>query len=143
MSDSSKYIRLTRPKIEQIFDECNAKYFNNEVEKPRKFELWTNNKKCVGWVRAIRDRRKASGHYTILHISSRYRWTEENLRNTILHEMIHLYIKDYLQPLTLWQRIFPSKQHGEDFRQKMNELNESYGLSIVERAKHMRKEFIK
>lgn len=143
MPDTPKYIRLTRPKIEQVFDECNALYFNNEVEKPRKFELWTNHKRCVGWVRAFRDRKKAYGYYAVLHISSRYRWTEENLRNTILHEMIHLYIKDYLQPLTFWQRFFPSRQHGKDFVEKMNELNETYGLDIVVSAKHMRKELIK
>lgn len=136
------YIPLTRPKIKEIFDECNRLYFNNEVESPHKFELWTPTKKCVAWVRAAFDRKKQR-YITALHISSRYRWTEENLRNTIIHEMIHLYIKDYLVPLTFWERIFPNKQHNSEFRLKMAELNETFGLNIVVQAKHMRKEFIK
>ena len=138
----NQYIRLTRPKIKEIFDECNALYFNNEIERPVKFELWTPTKKCVAWVRAAFDRKKLR-YITALHISSRYRWTEENLRDTIVHEMIHLYIKDYLIPLTFWERIFPARQHNSEFRQKMAELNETFGLNVVVQAKHMRKEYIK
>ena len=136
------YIRLTRPKIKEIFDECNRLYFNNEVETPHKFELWTPSKKCVAWVRAAFVSKKK--RYIIsLHVSSRYRWTEENLRDTIVHEMIHLYLKDYLEPLTFWQRVFPNKQHNSEFRQKVTELNETFGLNVVVQAKHMRKEYIK
>lgn len=137
-----QYIRLTRPKIKEIFDECNRLYFNNEVETPDKFELWTPSKKCVAWVRAAFNQKKHC-YIISLHVSSRYRWTEENLRDTIVHEMIHLYLKDFLIPLTFWERIFPNKQHNMDFRLKMAELNETYGLNIVVRAKHMRKEYIK
>ena len=138
----SHYIRLTRPKIKEIFDECNVLYFNNGIESPPNFELWTPTKKCVAWVRATFDRKKQR-YITNLHVSARHRWTEENLRNTIIHEMIHLYIKDYLIPLTFLERIFPNKQHNSQFRLKMVELNETYGLNIVVQAKHMRKEYIK
>lgn len=137
-----KYIRLTRPLVKQIFEECNDSYFGGGVELPVKIELWTHHKKCVGWVRALRNKKK-HGYDSALHISSRYRWTRENLRKVIIHEMIHLYIRDYLVPLTFWQRIFPPKQHGRDFINKMNELNDRFGLDIGTRAKFMKKEFIK
>ena len=84
-----KYVRLTRNLIEKVFDECNEAYFDNQVEKPFKFELWIPWKRCVGWVRAA----------------------------------------------------FPKKEHGEDFKQAMNELNQKYGLNITVKAPFMKKEF--
>lgn len=134
-----KYIRLTKNKVREIFNEANQKYFNNEVNVPEKFELWTPTKRCVAWVRAFSNRN--SKMKTHLHISNCYRWTEENLRNTIVHEMIHLHIQDYLIPLTFWQRIFPSLQHNKEFKKEMVWLNKSFPeLNIVIKAKHMRKE---
>lgn len=141
MKTDNKYVRLTRPKIKNIFQECNSLYFNDEIELPKKFELWTCQKTCVGWVRAIWDR-KARRFVTWFHISGRYRWTEDNLRKTIIHEMIHMYIRDYMVPLTFWQRIFPRKQHGRDFIEKMNELNDKFNLGIMTNATYMKKELI-
>lgn len=94
--------------------------------------------KIVGWVRAIWNKRLKT-YDSSLHISDNFNWTEENLQNTILHEMIHLYIKDYMIPMNFWKRLF-SKEHNKDFINMMNELNEKYGLNIVIKAKHMKKE---
>lgn len=79
---------------------------------------------------------------TYFHISERYNWTEENLRKVVIHEMIHLYIKDYLKPLTFWQKKFPFliKQHDKRFRNTMQELNQKYGLDITVKAPFMKKE---
>ena len=145
----NNYIRLTKKLIEKTFDECNERYFNNEVDKPHRFEIWTPNKKCVGWVRAaypkkVARTKRADGvrPLTYLHISNRYNWTMENLRDTIVHEMIHLHIKDFLIPLSFWQRLFHSLQHNERFKAEMSRLNSSYPeLHLSVRAKHMRKEF--
>lgn len=140
INEGKKYIRLTQNKIKEIFDEANSKYFNNEVESPVKFELWTPVKQCVAWVRLV-ENKKTGKLSTRLHVSNRYKWTEENLRNTIVHEMIHLHIKDYMVPLTFWQRIFPALQHNKEFKEEMNYLNETYPeLNVVVKAKHMRKE---
>lgn len=139
--ETKKYIRLTKDCIKNIFEECNEKYFENKIQMPDKFELWTPSKRCVAWVRAISNKRTGKIK-THLHVSKMYNWTEENLRNTILHEMIHLDIKDYLIPLTFWKRLF-GKDHDKDFIERMNELNETYGLNIVVKAKHMRKELKK
>lgn len=140
--NSKKYVRLTRNLIREIFDECNEKYFDNQIERPVKFELWTHQKKCVGWVRAIWNKKKR-GYDTWFHISSRYHWTRDNLRNVVLHEMIHLDIKDYLIPRNFWNIFFPKRMHGKDFIERMNELNRKYGLDIRTQAKFMRKELIK
>lgn len=135
----TKYIQLTRKQIEKTFNECNAKYFNNEIQKPEKFELWTPSKRCVGWIRAVWDM-KRKRFITSLHISNRYRWTRENLEHTIVHEMIHMELKDYMVKLSFWKRLL-GKDHDEKYVARMNEINEKYGLNITVRAKHMRKEF--
>lgn len=138
----NEYVRLTRPLIKKVFDQCNDSYFGGEIESPSIFELWTCHKKCVGWVRAVWNK-KNKRYVSALHISSRYRWTPANLQKVIVHEMIHLYLRDYMIPLTFWERLFPALQHGKDFRNKMNELNEKFGLDIGIRAKFMKKELIK
>ena len=35
---------------------------------------------------------KKKAYHSSLHISRRYKWTEENLRQVVVHEMIHLAI---------------------------------------------------
>lgn len=142
-----KYIRLTRKVVEEMFDECNRLYFNNTVEPPIKIETWTPYKKTVGMVRPVwsAKRKKVS---SILQISRRYRWTAENLRKVVVHEMIHLYIEDYKIPLTFMQRLpligrFFIKDHDNYFMDLMNELNEKYDLGITVRMKQMRKVFIR
>lgn len=131
-----KFVKLTKKRIKDIFQECNELYFDNKVETPTFFETWTSHKKCVGWVRAIWNK-KTKSYVSALHISSLYNWTNENLKKVIIHEMIHLDIKDYLRPLTIWKRLF-GKEHDKDFMKKMDELNEKYNLDITVRAKFMK-----
>lgn len=142
-----KYIRLTRNVVSEMFDECNRLYFNNAVERPLKIETWTPHKRTVGMVRPIwsANRNKVC---SVLCISRRYRWTADNLRKVIVHEMIHLSIEDYKKPLTIIQRLpligrFFIKGHDERFITLMNELNEKYSLGITVRMKQMRKDFIR
>lgn len=141
----NKYLKLTKQTIECMFDECNRMYFNGEVEKPKKFEAWTPQKKILGLSRPMHNHR--TGKVTsALHISRRYHWTEETLRQVVVHEMIHLLIGDYKEPLTFWQRLpligkFFVTQHDQRFISKMNELNNTYELDIKIRFPEMRAEF--
>lgn len=142
-----KYIRLTSIVVSEMFDECNRLYFNNTVERPIKIETWTPHKKTVGMVRPIWSSKRHKV-CSVLSISSRYRWTADNLRKVIVHEMIHLSIEDYKKPLTIIQRLpligrFFIKGHDERFITLMNELNEKYALGITVRMKQMRKDFIR
>ena len=139
----SKYIRLTRKVIEEMFDECNNTYFGDKVEKPIKIELFTHSKKTLGMVRPVKNKKGEIS--SILHISNRYRWTRENLRHVVVHEMIHLEIEDYKTTLTFLQRLpliggFFITEHDERFISRMNEINEKYGLNIKIRFKEMRKD---
>lgn len=142
-----KYIRLTRNVVSEMFDECNRLYFNNTVERPIKIETWTPHKKTVGMVRPIWSAKRHKV-CSVLSMSSRYRWTADNLRKVVVHEMIHLAIEDYKIPLTFIQRLpligrFFIKGHDERFITLMNELNEKYSLGITVRMKQMRIDFIR
>ena len=142
----NKYLKLTKQVIEDMFDECNAAYFNGEVEKPKKFESWTPQKKILGLSRPVQNHRAGKVTSSALHISRRYNWTEETLQQVVIHEMIHLLIGDYKEPLTFWQRLpligkFFIFQHDQRFIDKMNELNATYGLDIKVRFPEMKCEF--
>lgn len=147
MAKGNKYIKLTKQSIEEMFDECNAAYFNGEVEKPKKFETWTPEKKCLGLSRPILNQRQRTGKVTsALHISRRYNWTANALKQVVLHEMIHLLIEDYKRPLTFMQRLpligcYFIRQHDDEFINKMNELNSTFNLNIKVRFSEMRAEF--
>lgn len=135
----NKHVRLTKSLVEETFDSCNQLYFNGEIKKPAKFVLYTYHPKCVGMVRGIMTKKK---FVSWLHISNSYHWTMENLRDTIVHEMIHLYLGDYLRKLPFWALFFPKLQHSKEFSDWVNYLNSTYPeLNVVIIAKHMRKEF--
>lgn len=139
-----KFIKLTKKVIEEYFDKCNELYFNNEVTKPKAFEVWTPNKKILGLTRPIYNKRFET-YTAALHISKRYNWTEENFKKVIIHEMIHLLICDYLSPLSWWERIFPFLivQHNNEFKEYMNYLNENYNLDIKIKFPEMKNYFKK
>ena len=119
----NKYVKLTKKEIENRFEKYNLLYFEGKVEKSSKFKTFK--------------------YSAALHISRRYNWTEENLCHVIVHEMIHLLIKDYLQPLKWWEKFFPFMlvQHDKRFKEIMNKLNETYHLNIKIRFPEMKNYF--
>ncbi len=138
----NKYVKLTKKEIENRFEKYNLLYFEGKVEKPSKFETFTPSKKILGLTRPIFNK-KTFKYSAALHISRRYNWTEENLCHVIVHEMIHLLIKDYLQPLKWWEKFFPFMlvQHDKRFKEIMNKLNETYHLNIKIRFPEMKNYF--
>lgn len=136
-----RFVRLSRPELKRVFNECNEKYFDGSLSSPDQFNLWTPSKNIAGWIRAywIPKQRKWG---TAIHISNGFKWTRENLRDTMVHEMIHLEIGDYKNRIPWWKRLF-HKDHGKEFRKRMMELNSSYGLNVTIIAKHLRAYIIK
>lgn len=58
-----------------------------------------------------------------LRFSKRFDFTEEELQDTLIHEMIHYYIS--------YHQLQDSSAHGQLFRQMMNEINQKYGRHIT------------
>lgn len=133
-----QYVKLTKEAVREMFDVCNRRYFCGEVEPPDRIELTTPHRDILGLARPMLNRRTGECR-SALHISRRFWWTYENLEKVVVHEMIHLYIKDYCRPLRWWERLMPFmvKGHDSEFISCMNQLNELYGLGIAVRFKAM------
>ena len=58
----------------------------------------------------------------VLKFSTRYDIPEEEVQDTVIHEMIHLYIACF--------NIHDTSSHGRVFRTMMKEINEKYGRNV-------------
>ena len=114
--------KVTKEYIKEVFDECNRLYFDNQL-KNCKFSVLRNspNNESLGRCNTIKKNGKILGR---IWIAKNVFWTEKTFRETVIHEMIHLYneqIEDS-SPAFLW--------HTWHFRRKLKELNKKYGLNI-------------
>jgi len=133
-----EFVIVTKAELKRRFNEYNALYFNNQLPIPQHFVLWAYDTNSVSCVRTTwhRWRQRNETHF---HINAQcFNWTDDNLRNVMIHEMIHIAIKDYMRPTRWWHWIIPPKQHDRAFVKFMNELNARYGLNVSVRAKQMR-----
>ena len=73
-------------------------------------------------------------HYSdfALRISRRFDYIEQELQDTLIHEMIHYYIA--------YRGLRDSSAHGELFRQMMNDINARYGRRITVSHRSSREE---
>ena len=62
-----------------------------------------------------------------ISIARNFNLTNEELRDLLIHEMIHEYV--YLKSGKV--------SHNRMFKNKMKELNEKYGLDIRKNSKHL------
>lgn len=67
-----------------------------------------------------------------LRISRRFDYTEAELQDTIIHEMIHYYIA--------YNQLQDISAHGPQFRQMMDEINRMYGRHITVTHRSSREE---
>jgi predicted SprT family Zn-dependent metalloprotease len=59
----------------------------------------------------------------VLEISKRYNYTESQLRDIMVHEMIHYYLAYTGKDIKM--------KHGKEFEKMANHLNKKYGLNIT------------
>ena len=122
-------MKATIPYIERKFEEFNRQMFAGKLP-PIPIEL-SNAKSFLGQC-VCKKRKLPFGKFKLydfrLRISTRFDLTEQEVEDTIIHEMIHYYIGV--------NNIKDTSAHGEVFRQIMNTINEKYGrkLSISHRG---------
>lgn len=123
-------MKVTAEWAEQAFDLYNEKYFQNKLKKPRfvlecdpgYFGYYRPHAAFDKWTRKI-TRVFSPG---TLYLNARYanrsekQWTE-----TLLHEMIHMYINTV-------RKVYPRKDHGREFTELADRLNEEGGWDIGE-----------
>lgn len=121
-------MKVTGKLLEEKFNEYNKKYFNGSLTKP-KFSTYVSET-SMGIFNVSERNNKTK--LTIL-IARNINFNEEELRDTLLHEMIHLYV---------YQNFGFSKKHNGHFADKMNELNQKYGFDIRKDSKHLAKKYL-
>ncbi len=106
----------------RMFDECNLKYFNHSLPRP-KYGLM-QKKHVLGRFECNMDKgKKHPIKWQKISFSECYDYTEEEFRNLMVHEMIHYYLA--------WNGIDTKCSHGKDFIKMAEEMNTKYGLNIT------------
>ena len=109
--------------IEKKFREYNKEYFNNELP-PLIFELMKSYKLCGQFSYRKMDN-KGRMKSPKIEISCYYDWNEEDLKNVLVHEMIHYYLA--------YKHIDEKLTHGDDFKKTAEQFNKKYNLNITEK----------
>jgi hypothetical protein len=114
---NKRFMTLTIQYIESAFNKYNVLYFNGLLRKPV-FKI-TNSKNRLGTL-AIKISPFGAKSHT-LSVSKYYDRTEKQYDNTIIHEMIHLYISQ--------NNIIDNGSHGRRFKAECARINK-YGWNL-------------
>jgi len=127
-------MEVTEKVLEKKFDECNKIYFNNGLPYPF-FSIFCKKKPFAKFTYL---KKKKNGEnvlvYKKISVSNYYDFTEEQLRDIIVHEMIHYFIA--------YNDIKDNKEHGKIFLSIAERLNSEFGLNIekTRTSSYLRKE---
>jgi len=119
-SKNDKIMTLTIDFIEKAFCKYNDLYWDGRLEKP-KFRM-TRAKKALGQLE-IKRIGTAQDYTEVLTIgiSDKFIRSEKEFANTLLHEMVHLYIHQ--------MHIKDNNSHGKKFMEEAERIN-AYGWNI-------------
>ena len=109
--------------VKSKFDEYNKLMFESKLPRPSIMlsSAKTFLGKCEFKKRRLPDGRVERYNFC-LRINSRFDLTEQELEDTIIHEMIHYYIGIF--------QLNDTSAHGQIFRKMMNTINNQYGRHI-------------
>ena len=113
----------TIPYVERKFEEYNRQMFAGQLPKlPIELsDAKTFLGKCVYRKRRLRNGSVENYDFR-LRINTRIDLTEAEVEDTIIHEMIHYFIR--------WKQMEDTSSHGQIFQHMMNSINEKYGRHI-------------
>ena len=118
-------MQVTFPMIVQKFKEYNQSYFGSELPMPR-FRLLTTYA-VIGrfFCYRIIGKRRLRGQR--IDVSCYYDFTEAELRDVLVHEMLHYYLA--------YKHIDNDLSHGEAFLSMSKAFKQQYGMNIKVMAK--------
>lgn len=106
-----------------LFHTYNQDYFNGVLPIP-KIKI-SSSYRTLGYFHCESD--GFDGYYDeTIEISGNYDYTESQLRDILVHEMIHYYL--------LFNGTDKKCSHGRKFKNMMNEFNLRYGMNISVRV---------
>lgn len=117
----------------EMFWECNAKYFNGELDPPKydtfsKLRVFARFSCYPKPPKGKNGKRRTDTFISDAKISFSdcYDFEEEDFRNIMAHEMIHYYLAHKGVDLKC--------SHGKAFMEMAERMNAEYGLNIVKDA---------
>lgn len=114
--------KFTKTNLKEKFNEYNNLYFDNKLGKC-KFYYFSKNTHFFGkYVDTINQKGEIINK---IYIGQSTIWTEEKLKEILVHEMIHMYIR------TVENKKFDGLLgHGNSFRKHCKRLKKNFGLII-------------
>lgn len=106
-----------------LFNEYNNMCFGGEL--PRPILSLMHSKKMLGYFSCDIDEDGEINNPTI-EISDSYEYTEDKLRDVLVHEMIHYYLAYTQKDLNF--------THGKEFKRLANFFNSNFGMNISEKV---------
>lgn len=104
------------------FYEYNEMYFNGTLPLPQ-FKV-KHSYRTLGYFHCDVDDYGNISNETI-EISDSYDYTDEQLRDVLVHEMIHYYL--------LYMGIDNKCTHGREFKKMCKDFNKKYGMNLSKR----------
>ena len=113
-------MEITRDTIYISFHLYNFEYFGNELPAPN-FKV-RHSYRTLGFFSCEYDEDGYMFNQTI-ELSDNYDYTESQLRDILVHEMIHYYLA--------YNGIDTQCSHGTEFKKMANDFNRTYGMNIT------------
>ncbi len=119
-------MKITKEDLKVRFDEYNHQYFNSVLPQ---CEFSVIKLSCLGRY-MFSSGKKGKRKYRI-RLTSDVNWTEESLRDVLIHEMIHHYVIAIDGCMGIdgfcWYGLFG---HGKRFRRQVRRLKREHGFKI-------------
>lgn len=119
---------VTASKIREMYIEYNKLYFENVLFMP-KISTYIGDTSMGLFI----VKKQKTFVEEEISIARNFKLTREELRDLVLHEMIHQFVYE----------TYGKMNHGREFKRKMNELNNTYGFDIRKNSKHLFKKYRK
>lgn len=110
-------IELTKEELKRRYIKYNNDYFNGKLMMCS-FGIFRGKKTAMG-----NFAYGSSYKRPIIRISNFVNWTDDSLRDILVHEMVHCYVRTIIH----YNGMFV---HGIFFTKKARELNKKYGLHV-------------
>ena len=112
-------MRICESQIRCLFRQFNKDYFGNILPMP--YIKIRHSVNTLGYFSYMQN--EMSGTTETLEISDFYAYTSNQLRDIVVHEMIHYYLYYIGEDVRL--------KHGKSFMRMARQLNQSYGLHVT------------
>ena len=121
----------------EMFWECNQQYFGHRLRTP-KFGLMHSYRYLGRFEHRWGEKNKpVKKRHMVILMSDYFDFDEETFRSIMVHEMIHyyLYLNDSSECSVFGRFLrlfgFKNSDHGPEFMEMAQKLNEQYGLNIT------------